>query len=922
MSIKVGSQIEKLNPSDNYKIVDWADVNDSANIAQNITDLKSTQANLASAIANKVSGVKIADGKGVASDVTEIRFTGSDVTSSNGIANINVPFKHFKTIAERDTWKTKFETVITNDVIVAVDKDASDDIHWYKFDAATRTFSDYDSSGGGTSLNTFVIADAVLDVAANKLEFSSGKILEDGQGGVSYTPYVGVANQGGDYATFAVKQINAVPPLKFEAAMSGPGQVTADEAMLTIDHAAYEPLHAPSFLAYITDDVEIVGKDHHLDKGHHDGRVWFDNIISPAGPYIQLDRNNKAYGIEEADSRDPNVTNGTDYLITLRASMKGVAPEDGFVRVYIYNSSIDPYDPTGYLMDVNGQPMIVEKQFKTGQELGVMQITGVVNAKASMEFSCHVVDSFSIDNVLLEDRTEGGTGLLIQAITPFSKTGAGLQQFELDTQQNLEFSSHYLGSYRCTLNWVTTANIPVAVGPAKQGTTLADGLSFYNLTPAKVGMQDGHVHIEDDGSNICDYHFGKIFSAEETQMLRGHDIDVTVTLVDKQMGFNVALMKWAGKPDEYTPEIFESRNNGSPVFQTGWSESGTLFISEDAIAGDHTLAKTFAIPSDANNYAVIIYPKVAALPSLLQLKELRVDVNPAFTGYVIKEPTILNQLHLHGDLRYKELVQDNQGYDALRYTIGNTEIPMPCGELGTGAADITIAPQMNPIPGSQAKGGEGAIQFQADGNVAIKTNLSLWSEKSKETTSTVEFWYAYATVNSQGAIEYTKIDASHTTFNIQGASVAGTQVSMNTFSISVKAGDMIALRAKSNLVDGAFLEAVAGKPLLKTEITFDELVSNSYDDPFTDIDMSQFDKVYTGIMTATKVVSNKSSVTFNIDIPDDMNISVLSAVKELADLSVRPVKALDWVYSNTTKTLTVSFGETVLLGQVTLGIYV
>ncbi|MES1923618.1 hypothetical protein MHBO_005223, partial [Bonamia ostreae] len=143
--------------------------------------------------------------------------------------------------------------------------------------------------------------------------------------------------------------------------------------------------------------------------------------------------------------------------------MKGNAPSDGFARLYLYNHSIDPFNPTGYLLDKNGQPMAVERHYKNGQELGILDIIGVVNAKGLQEFTVHVVDSFTNDIIQLTDRTEGATGLMIQAITSEEKTGHGLLQFENDTSQNIEFSSHYLGVDRMSLDWINSRpEAPVA----------------------------------------------------------------------------------------------------------------------------------------------------------------------------------------------------------------------------------------------------------------------------------------------------------------------------------------------------------------------------------------------------------------------------------------------------------------------------
>ncbi|MGL5394780.1 MAG: hypothetical protein ACRDBQ_05825, partial [Shewanella sp.] len=229
---------------------------------------------------------------------------------------------------------------------------------------------------------------------------------------------------------------------------------------------------------------------------------------------------------------------------------------------------------------------------------------------------------------------------------------------------------------------------------------------------------------------------------------------------------------------------------------------------------------------------------------------------------------------------------------------------------------VSIDNTLNTIAGTQAKGGEGGLSFKADGKVTITTALRLWNEKSD--SAAVMFWYELVEVGQQRG---TMIDASKGVFTVHVGAQA-TLFYMPTFSTDVTAGQRLILRVTGDGPDCAFLQSVSpSAPMLYTTITFDEFTSGAYDDPFAGIDMSQFTKSYPAGMTVTKDVANVASVVIPIDIPDDVNLVVLGAIKELADLTVRPVAKLDWSYSNTNKRLTVSFGETVLVGRVTMGLY-
>lgn len=949
MVIRVGDKIQKLNNQDTYKLMDIDDVEGASDIKNKVSSLEAGQQVLQNNIDQKLDGIHLEDIEGNAyDDIKAITFTGATVTDategdahilitpkinvSNGqtpsSTSVEVEDLEFPgaVLTTRNSGKIAVVTqqatgsgTVTPITVDSTDYSSYDKIDMKDFSAnmngQTLELTPPASTGGGGS--GIEIDDGDSDAAAiTKLNIKGAKLTElpnQGSMGANEAEITAGVNihmlaPNEQYGLGLANEITVLEPLSVYADPD-----TTDGVKLEIKPGTFEPMHSPSFLAYLTEDEEIVGKMGSGAKGHHDGALWFDNIIVPAGAYIETDKENKAYGLQEADELDPNVSGGTDYLVAFRAHMKGKAPNDGFVRAYLYDTNINPYEPTGIKKDINGDLMAVEKHYKKGDELGVIEVMGVVNAKGLDKFTCHVVDDFEDDFITLTDRTEGCTGLMIQALTSKEKTGRALLQFEADTQQNIEFSSHYLGVDRTSIDWAISQDIPVKTGAAGQGQTMTDGLHFYNINPMKMGVQSGYLLFQDDGSNICDFNFGKIFSAEETHMLRGKEVKFTTTLLDKDSGFNVALMKWTGKPDEYTPEIFESRLNTTPTFQTNWVKADDLFISEDVVSGDHVATKTFTVPDDANNYAVIIYPVQGQQPLTLKLKKFEVDVVTPFNGYVLHTSEKLDEIHLQYNDEYKELIQDNQGYASLRYTINANEIPMPIGELKKGSADITLDKSTNVIVGSGARGGEGAMVFQAEGKATISTDLLLWNEIAGDTI--VRFNY----YKERGG-RADRIGESTGTFTVK-AGANGVQYSMPTFTVDVETGDKIYLKAQSNHPDGCFLKSVTpSKPMLKTTVVFKELVADVGDDPFADLDLSQFDRVHTSQFTAVKEVQSASSTSIPLIVPSDMDVSVLSALKRNTDGSIRPVRSLDYSYKN--NILNVSFGETVADAKIIIGVYI
>ena len=79
-------------------------------------------------------------------------------------------------------------------------------------------------------------------------------------------------------------------------------------------------------------------------------------------PFIVADSSTKTYGIQEFDGLDPNVSGGNNYLIIYRVAMKGNAYEDGSVRIFLKERDQLGNNATGYLVDVNKQPMAAERK--------------------------------------------------------------------------------------------------------------------------------------------------------------------------------------------------------------------------------------------------------------------------------------------------------------------------------------------------------------------------------------------------------------------------------------------------------------------------------------------------------------------------------------------------------------------------------
>lgn len=271
------------------------------------------------------------------------------------------------------------------------------------------------------------------------------------------------------------------------------------------------PTRGISYYACMDEPLEVVPKE--------SGALFFDDELTHGGAYLEVDRIHKAYGIQETDAKDPNITGGSSFNIVAVAAMSGVAPSDGKVRLWI--QALDQLrKPKGILTDENGNPMAVEKHYKAGDTLDRLVIDRFVNAKVLTYFRVMVDNGFD-DPLLLEDRTEGNTCLLIQESTKKSRTGEGGLQFQLDSGIALKSTRHYFGTGVITTSWLTQMTIPIADGTAGDASTMADGWGLNALSNLKAGVADGKIQILSNGTDIVDFDFHKIMSPEKTALLRG-----------------------------------------------------------------------------------------------------------------------------------------------------------------------------------------------------------------------------------------------------------------------------------------------------------------------------------------------------------------------------------------------------------------
>ncbi len=678
------------------------------------------------------------------------------------------------------------------------------------------------------------------------------------------------------------------------------------DANLALAHGSLEMGHAPAYLAYAHSEIAIVGKEGLSE--HHDGVIWFTDSVYPSNAFMSVDKPAKTISIQEADTLDPNVTNGTDYLIAFRIHMQGTSPDDGKVRIYLWDTI-----KNNYIVDVNGNPMGSQRLYKRGEELGFISVIGVVNAKGLTTFTTHVMDDFVDDELIISSRTEGASGILVQALTSDEKTSPALLQFEQDTNQEINFDSKYYGPNLITLNWMLQEDSPEFTAPAGNIKGLNDGSLLYAIGQTKISIADKTLSLV-----TADFNLGKFINPDDTRLLKSKTIKAYTTMANPDGDVVMAMFKWTGKLGQATTKIYDSRSQGGGIIPlAGWELEAEKVIVANALGDFKEYSHNFTVPDDANELAIILYPSLGLTTDNIHIKGFNADVLNPFMGYIVKAPELYTEQHLKSSSQYAKLVQDRQGYASLRYTLNNTPstgVPMPVGMIKAGKANISIDDTVNIVVGSAARGGEGAIKFGDEGRIVVNTELYIASGEllPKGNKATARFWYSSVSDDGQ---TFTKIDDSETSFLVTGGDLPS-KCKMNPFGMDVKTNDRIVLLSLTDATNDAYIISNYTASMLTTEIDFDEIVAQGYDN--SDLVNAPIQKANAFDSRVYLFTGNtQQNIVIDIDIPADVELAHIDVVGHKGTLTTS-VSGSEYSYDSSNNKLTVHVGPNITEGKIYL----
>ena len=549
-----------------------------------------------------------------------------------------------------------------------------------------------------------------------------------------------------------------------------------------MEHDVYEAVKPSGYYACLNEELDIVARGS-LQKGF----VYFDDVVCNTGSHITLDKVNKAIGIAA----------GASALIAVRASMIGKAPSDGNVHVEVIDKT------TGAILnDANGHPISKSRKYKTGDELGILQIATIVKAKSELEFKVLIEHTFTTGEVALYDRTQGNSCVVVQYLGKDSKTGGALIQYCIDNQVSIKFNSHHFGDEPIfTIDGLAGADTLLASVPAKTSKKRTDGLHLYNITDYKAGVVDGAFKFTSDAGESALFTFGKIFNSAKTEMLQGKSIPVDIVMQNEATDMIVQLAKWAGVPDEQPDIIISDWETGSPVTKGLWSLDtvNTQLIPASKSADFKKTSFAMTVPEDISNFAIIVRPSRPLTTVNVSIKGFYAD-SEKFDVYLISSVHELTDLTNKYSESTARFFMNSEGKARLYMAINTADTEIPVGQyfLNSGTAPVIA---IGAISSTHTKNvGALYLQVNASGRIQISSKLRI-EVSSKMPVNGSDTLTLTWRKKAKGTATFTPIPQSVESFVIDYKD-SGVYIQTQSFEADVADGDILQLVGKTDKYDG------------------------------------------------------------------------------------------------------------------------
>lgn len=544
-----------------------------------------------------------------------------------------------------------------------------------------------------------------------------------------------------------------------------------------------------------------------LNTDFHDQRPYFGDRFENYSTYLGYDMQTKSFTVQDGDvGDDPNITGGSNIHGGFYIEFDGdeTASDDGYVELKVVDVT------TGdYLLDDEGNPVAVRRDYKAGDILGKELLVFSFKAKGQQKIAFEPDVSFGRQILTLSEKS----CLYLQVVNKQYNTGIAEIIFQQQTGYSLQFNHVYYG-----MNFMNLAAALVKDVPEQEVSNyhemMGNNLFISVKSKAKIKIENYQLTIKDNGVDLPIFEVGKLLTGRETKTLWNKVMNATVKITDKNSAFNYSLMQWSGAGKPVFPILVDYQND-QPIFAKGWTKIQNKFISEDIVAGVHTDNNAFTVPDDAKQVAIIIYPNVSQIPTTLVLNDFELDVNPAFTkSYIdgisdIKE-TMLGYL----DYSYRGLVRVPKGDAGYRYTVNDTPTNIPVGVISGGDGKLINNNAWTDAGSYDPERTQGDIEAKVDGKMK-SMSYAIMVGNETDTENDVIFY-----LEEVGGAE---VPNSRYTGKIAAKTEPKT-ITKKDISFDVKAGKSYRLIGQSNIKDGFYIESnIRAYPLIEIVCDFREV---------------------------------------------------------------------------------------------------
>lgn len=415
-----------------------------------------------------------------------------------------------------------------------------------------------------------------------------------------------------------------------------------------------------------------LGRNEDLNTNFPNQRPYFTPCWSKLGNYIGMDRDNKAWTVQDGGSDDPSVSGGTGMHIGAYLRFVGdpIASEDGYVEIRVVDAMT-----RDYIKNTNGQFMARRIRYRAGMKVKPEILVGAFMAKGQEHFAIEFDVSFPNQIFTIDP----STAMYIQECDTFTGTGIAELMFCQHTGITIHSGDRYYGT-----NWMNfAASLTGTAGfgsiPAGKKEMMGNGLFISTASGVDMEITGNVMTVKNTGDTPPVFEIGKLASPVESLELKLKTVAATLSLASKETDMELALMEWTGDGEPTLP-ILSSYSAGVPVFAAGWRKVSSKTMPVQVDGSVHSDSNAFTVPDGAKQFAIIAYPTANTSPMTVEFHDFEGDITPAFDRYDIATTFSSAELGL-AENGYTYICETRalSPTAGLRYTLNDTDTKIPFG---------------------------------------------------------------------------------------------------------------------------------------------------------------------------------------------------------------------------------------------------